>query len=115
MKKILIFLLFTFYFLLPAVFGQVSSDTPKYGSSLPATCNPSLRTQVLFYKFGTSNGLYYCAATNTWALVASSGGSGTVTSVGLSLPSIFNVSGSPVTTAGSFSVSLASQSQNLVF
>lgn len=37
-----------------------------------------------------------------------------VTSVGLSLPSIFTVSGSPVTTAGTLSASLASQSQALV-
>lgn len=35
----------------------------------------------------------------------SGGGSGTVTSVGLSMPSAFSVSGSPVTTSGTFSVS----------
>lgn len=33
------------------------------------------------------------------------GGSGTVTSVGLSMPSAFSVSGSPITTSGTFSVS----------
>lgn len=40
---------------------------------------------------------------------------GTVTSVGLSMPSIFSVSGSPVTSSGTMTTTLASQSANLVF
>jgi hypothetical protein len=40
---------------------------------------------------------------------------GTVTSVALSLPSIFTVSGSPVTASGTLSASLATQTANLVF
>lgn len=40
---------------------------------------------------------------------------GTVFSVGLSMPSIFTVSNSPVTTSGTLTATLASQSQNLVF
>lgn len=44
-----------------------------------------------------------------------SAGSGTVTSVGLSLPSIFSVSGSPVTTSGTLTGSLATQTANTVF
>ncbi len=40
---------------------------------------------------------------------------GTVTSVGLSLPGIFTVSGSPVTSSGTLTASLATQSANLVF
>jgi len=43
------------------------------------------------------------------------GGSGTVTSVGLSLPSIFSVSGSPVTTSGTLTGTLATQANNSVF
>lgn len=42
------------------------------------------------------------------------GGGGTVTSVGLSLPSIFTVSGSPVTTNGTLSATLANQAAGLV-
>jgi hypothetical protein len=42
-------------------------------------------------------------------------GSGTVTSVGLSLPGIFSVSGSPITTTGTITATLATQSANLVF
>lgn len=40
---------------------------------------------------------------------------GTVTSVGLSLPDIFSVSGSPVTTGGTLAASLVSQTGNRVF
>jgi hypothetical protein len=43
------------------------------------------------------------------------GGDGTVTSVGLSLPSQFTVTGSPVTTAGTLTATLAAQSANLVW
>lgn len=43
------------------------------------------------------------------------GGSGTVTSVGLALPNIFSVSGSPVTTSGTLSATLASQAAKLFF
>jgi len=42
-------------------------------------------------------------------------GSGTVTSVALSLPNIFTVSGSPITSAGTLTGTLANQSANLVF
>ena len=43
------------------------------------------------------------------------GGSGTVTNVGLALPPIFNVTGGPVTSNGTFTATLASQTQNTVW
>lgn len=43
------------------------------------------------------------------------GGGGTVTSIGITVPSILNVSGSPVTTSGTIDLTLADQSANLVF
>lgn len=43
------------------------------------------------------------------------GGTGTVTSVALSAPAIFTVSGSPVTSSGTLSFTLAAQSANTVF
>jgi hypothetical protein len=49
------------------------------------------------------------------ALVVTAGGTGTVTSVGLSLPGIFSVAGSPVTTAGTLTATLATQAANLIF
>jgi len=46
---------------------------------------------------------------------ASSGGAGSVTSVGMSVPTEFNVAGSPVTTTGTLAVSKATQSANRVW
>ncbi len=48
--------------------------------------------------------------TLSWAPAAT----GTVTSVGLSLPSMFSVTGSPITTSGSFAATLASQTAGTV-
>jgi len=48
-----------------------------------------------------------------WATLSTA--SGTVTSVGLSLPAIFTVSGSPVTTSGTLTAALATQAINTVF
>lgn len=47
--------------------------------------------------------------------LSSSNPGGTVTSVGLAAPSIFAVSGSPVTTSGTLTFSLNTQSANMVF
>lgn len=56
------------------------------------------------------------AATMGWVLsqISSSGG-GSVSSVGFAAPSIFTVSGSPVTASGTISLSLANQAANSVF
>jgi hypothetical protein len=51
-------------------------------------------------------------ANPSWVSV---GGTGTVTSVGLALPSIFSVTGSPVTGTGTLTGALASQAANLAF
>lgn len=48
----------------------------------------------------------------TWQSVA---GSGTVTSVALSLPNIFSVSGSPITSSGTLTGALATQVANKIF
>ena len=50
----------------------------------------------------------------TW-IVDAIGGAGDVASVGLSMPSIFNVANSPVTTSGTLTATLVSQAANLVF
>ena len=52
------------------------------------------------------------ATTATWQAVT---GTGTVTSVDLSMPSIFSVSGSPVTTTGTLTATLVTQSANTVW
>ncbi len=47
--------------------------------------------------------------------VVSAAGGGTVTSVGLSLPNLFTVTGSPVTASGTLTAALATQAANQVF
>jgi hypothetical protein len=54
--------------------------------------------------------LYFNGAHLTSAI-----GAGTVTSVGLTLPAIFGVSGSPVTSSGSLTATLATQTANRIF
>ena len=55
-------------------------------------------------------------ATTAWVQDEIAGlAGGTVTSVGLSLPDIFSVSGSPVTSSGTLTASLATQTANQVF
>jgi len=48
-------------------------------------------------------------------LIYTETGTGTVTSVALAAPSIFTVSGSPVTTSGTLTFALATQAANIVF
>ena len=57
----------------------------------------------------------YVGQDGTNTLINPDAGTGTVTSVGLSLPaSVFSVAGSPVTTTGTLAGTFASQSPNLV-
>lgn len=81
--------------------NKTFSGTVSLGSSATAT-TPA----------GSSND----TTVATTAFVKALGlGSGTVTSVGLSLPNIFTVSNSPVTTTGTLTATLASQTANQVF
>lgn len=50
----------------------------------------------------------------TWQ-TGGGGGSGTVTSVSMTVPSIFNISGSPITTSGTLGVTLANETANTIF
>jgi hypothetical protein len=54
-------------------------------------------------------------ASGGYSISPNAGGAGTVTSVGLSMPSIFAVSGSPVTTTGTLTATLVVQNANKVF
>lgn len=70
------------------------------------------RTIAIPVASSTTNG--YLSSTD-WNTFHSGGGTGTVTSVGLSLPGIFTVSGSPVTTSGTLTAVLATQASTLIF
>lgn len=62
---------------------------------------------------GTQQALTLDAAGNV--TYQSLGGGGTVSSVGLSLPAIFSVAGSPITTSGTLAATLNVQGANVVF
>ncbi len=73
-----------------------------------------LHTTDTSAQFGLYNGtLYYHYG--HWRSISAAGGAGSVTSVGLSLPSEFNVSGSPVTTSGTLTGAWANQTQYKLF
>jgi len=55
------------------------------------------------------------SAGTAWEAYTPATGTGSVASVGLSLPAIFTVTNSPVTTSGTLTGTLASQAANLVF
>lgn len=55
---------------------------------------------------------YFLRGDATWAPAP---GTGTVTSVALTMPSIFSVAGSPITTAGTLAVTLATEAANTIF
>ena len=60
--------------------------------------------------------LYVTGAVNWVAIASGSMGSGTVTSIGLTVPqSIFTLAGSPVTTFGNITLGLANQAAHTVF
>ena len=83
--------------------GSTRGQLLYRGASGWSALGPGSAGQIL-----TTGGV---GADPAWAAV----GSGTVTSVGLSLPAIFSVSGSPVTTSGTLTGTLANQSANMVW
>lgn len=62
-------------------------------------------------RYNTQTAVFEGYANNAWGSIAAGAG---VTSVGLSMPADFTVSGSPVTSAGTLGASWASQAANLV-
>lgn len=64
---------------------------------------------------GASNGSCLVYDGTTWEPGSCSSGSGTVTSVAVTVPSILSVTGSPITTSGTLALSLATQTANQVF
>jgi hypothetical protein len=83
------------------------AQTATINYTMPVAAPAS--NQIL--RAGTVSGTDPVTVPLEWVTPSASG----VTSVGLSLPGIFTVSGSPVTGSGTLSATLASQSQNLIF
>ncbi len=57
----------------------------------------------------------FSASTTGLCVLNGSGGAGTVTSVGLTMPAEFSVSGSPVTSSGTLAVTKATQTENFIY
>jgi hypothetical protein len=66
-----------------------------------------------YFSLVAGSGITLTPASGSLSIAAT--GSGTVTSVGLSLPNVFTVSGSPVTGSGTLTATLATQAANQVF
>ena len=93
--------------------SQVSDFDTEVSNNISVTAN----TAKISAPAGGTSGQILAKASNTdydyvWQDV---GGTGTVTSVGLSMPSIFNVSGSPITSSGTLSATLNSQTTKTFF
>jgi hypothetical protein len=82
------------------------------GGTGQATANGALNALL---PTQTSSSGYFLTTNGTSTSWAPETGTGTVTSVGLSLPSFITVSGSPVTASGTLTGVLATQSANLCF
>jgi hypothetical protein len=101
-----------------------SANTVFAGPTTGVSAAPTFRSIVTadFPASGVTAGTYVAATITvdatgrlTSASTASTTGSGTVTSVALSMPSILSVAGSPITSSGTITASLVSESANTVF
>ncbi len=81
------------------------------GGTGEATANDALNAFLPLQPGNSGKFLLTDGSNTSWA----SGNVGTVTSVDLSLPGIFTVLGSPLTSSGTLSASLNNQNQNLIF
>jgi hypothetical protein len=97
---------------LVAATGRTSLGGTTVGSNLFTLTNPSA---VTFLRVNADNSVSALDAVTFRTAIGAGTGDGSVTSVGLSLPSIFTVSGSPVTTSGTLTGTLASQTANFFF
>lgn len=96
--------------------ARLSANVSLFGASVD---NAEItNATILFAKWasnGCSSGQYPQYNGSAWVCGTVTPGSGTVTSVGLTMPAIFSVTGSPVTGSGSLAASLAAQTANLVW
>ncbi len=95
--------------------SQAYDAVTEYDLSLSdiTTANATTNAHGLLKKLPNDSAVFLDGKGNFSAVSGASGG--TVTSIGLSLPDIITVSGSPVTGAGTLTGTLANQSSNLFF
>lgn len=90
------------------------TDADQSTELVNATCYVSAGTIAADTQWTCSTNAPITVGTTGLTFVQSNAGTG-VTSVALSLPAIFTVTGSPVTTTGTLTATLASQAANLLF
>lgn len=83
--------------------------------SIPVSSGSAWVAKVLPNCVSATTALAYTTATNTFSCQALTVGSGTVTNVAMTVPSILAVAGTPVTTTGTLALTLANETQNTVF
>ena len=91
---------------------RTSLGATTIGDNLFRLTNPSA---ITFPRFNADNTVSALDAASFRTAIGAGSGNGTVTSVALSLPAMFTVSGSPVTSTGTLTATLASQTANTVF
>lgn len=82
----------------------VNLGATTVGTNLFQLTNPSA---IAFIRLNADNTVSTLDASSFRAAIGAGTGSGTTTSVAMSVPSFLSVSGSPITTSGTFSVSLS--------
>jgi hypothetical protein len=95
---------------------DITTATPATGDlsgTYPAPTVAKLRGVGLSATSPTASQVLQYNGTN-WTPATLTVGSGTVTSAGLTMPSMFNVTGSPITTAGTIGITMAAQAAGTV-
>lgn len=90
-------------------FGAQNIITTGNMTAAAGTLSGNLNVRGLTYTWPSAQAAGVLTNNGTGTLTWTPGAAGTVTSVGLTMPSIFSVTGSPVTSSGTLTATLASQ------
>lgn len=93
----------------PSAWVQFGTDNTSKGILLPRVANlgaVSLPAPGLMV-YNKADSSVYIRRASGWTLIGSGSGSGSVTSVAMTVPTGLSVSGSPITTAGTFAITTA--------
>jgi hypothetical protein len=96
--------------------ARLSSNVSLFGASVSTSeIDTGAITSTKVADFGCSAGQAMTWQLTGWTCGTFGTGSGSVTSVALAAPAFLTVSGSPITTSGTLTLSLATQTANTVF